>query len=96
MTFAEVLMVDEIHVGSKDNSIIVDMWKEARRQGVRVPKLLMATATEFGLGPLMKELGGDVFRSDFRHYKVRGQCPPPLTPSLLAEIPWCCLSASYF
>ena len=71
MAFTEVLMVDEIHVGTKDNSVIIDLWIEARRQGVRVPKLLLATATDYGLAPLMKQLGGAVFRSDFRHFKVR-------------------------
>ncbi|MFS8159730.1 MAG: helicase-related protein, partial [Candidatus Roizmanbacteria bacterium] len=65
-----ILMVDEIHTGTKDNSIIIDLWMEARRQKVAVPRLVLSTATDFGLQPLMAKLQGDTFRSDFRHFKV--------------------------
>lgn len=79
MTFTEVLFVDEIHVGSRDNSIIIDLWIEAFKQKVKVPKLVLATATEFGCHELMQRLAEltspkepkpAVFRSTFRHYPV--------------------------
>ncbi len=69
--FCHVLMVDEVHTGSKDNSIILDLWREARRQGVKVPRLLLSTATAYGLESLMEDLGGSVFRNEFRHFKVQ-------------------------
>lgn len=83
MTFTDVLLVDECHTGSKDNSIIIDLWLEARRQGVKVPRLVLSTATEFGCQFLMDRLAETidktgkvtksepkVFRSEFRHNKV--------------------------
>lgn len=80
MTFTDVLFIDEIHVGSRDNSIIIDLWMEAFKQGVKVPKLVLATATEFGCHELMQTLAEltspknprpAVFRSTFRHYPVQ-------------------------
>lgn len=80
MRFTDVLFVDEIHVGSRDNSIIIDLWIEAFKQGVKVPKLVLATATEFGCHELMQRLATlttpenpkpAVFRSTFRHYPVQ-------------------------
>lgn len=81
MIFADVLIVDEIHIGSRDNSIIIDLWIEAYKQGVEVPKLVLATATEFGCHELMQKLAEltnkngkeqkpAVFRSTFRHFPV--------------------------
>ncbi len=83
MLFTNVLLIDEIHVGSKDNSIIIDLWMEAFRQGIKIPKLVLATATEFGCHNLMEKLASlvnsknpkippkpIVFRSSFRHHKV--------------------------
>lgn len=78
MNFTDVLVVDEIHVGSRDNSIIIDLWIEAFKQGVKVPRLVLATATEFGCHELMQKLAEltkspkpAVFRSTFRHYPVQ-------------------------
>jgi HrpA-like RNA helicase len=45
ITFTDVLMVDEIHSGSIDNSIIIALWQLAARSRVQVPRLVLATAT---------------------------------------------------
>jgi len=71
VTFCEVLMLDEIHTGSKDNSIIIDLWCEAKRQGVKVPKLLLSTATASGVADLLKRLGAVIFSSTFRQSEVQ-------------------------
>ena len=76
ITFTDILMIDEIHTGSKDNSVIIDLWKVAKKQGVKVPKLILSTATDNGMEELMEELediGGKVFRSTFRHFKVENK-----------------------
>jgi HrpA-like RNA helicase len=70
MTICKYLMVDEVHTGSKDNSIIIDLWLEAKRQGRIVPNLILSTATDGGMDKLMKKVGGSIFRSTFRHYAV--------------------------
>lgn len=70
MLFCDVLLVDEIHIGSKDNSIIIALWMEARRQGKKIPNLVASTATSHGLEELKDKIGGVVFSSDFRHFKV--------------------------
>jgi hypothetical protein len=45
LDFCEVLMVDEIHIGTIDNTLILALYAEAVRQGVAVPRLVMASAT---------------------------------------------------
>ena len=40
--FCDALMLDEIHTGSKDLSLIIDLWCEARRQKAQVPKLILS------------------------------------------------------
>lgn len=79
MMFTDILFIDEIHVGSRDNSIIIDLWIEAFKQGVKVPRLVLATATEYGCHELLENLAKltspknpkpAVFRSTFRHYPV--------------------------
>jgi len=45
MDFTETLMVDEIHVGSIDNTLILSLWALAATQGVLVPRLILASAT---------------------------------------------------
>lgn len=67
----EILLLDEIHCGTKDNSVILDLWFEARRQGAKVPKLVLSTATKFGTENLKARLGGVVFEKSFRHYPVK-------------------------
>jgi len=71
ITFTDVLFVDEIHSGDKNNSIILDLWCETKRQGVKVPNLVLATATMFGTENLQARLGGVFFKSTFRHYDVK-------------------------
>lgn len=71
MDFTDYLMIDEIHGGTKDNSVIIYLWGEARRQGVRVPKLILSTATDPGSESVTKNLRGAIFRSDFRHFPVQ-------------------------
>ena len=70
MRFTDIFLVDEIHTGSKDNSIILDLWLEAKNQGVHVPRLVLSTATDHGLDVLKQRLGGMIFRSNFRHHQV--------------------------
>jgi len=70
MKFCDILLVDEIHIGSKDNTIIIALWMEARRQGKFVPNLIASTATDHGLEELKMKIGGVVFENDFRHFKV--------------------------
>jgi len=43
--FCDVLMVDEIHSGSLDTTIILSLWEKAHKSGVKVPKLVIASAT---------------------------------------------------
>ena len=41
----DVLIVDEIHAGTLDGTIIVSLWLTARRAGVNVPRLVLISAT---------------------------------------------------
>lgn len=43
--FCNVLIIDEIHTGSIDDSVNLALWKIAANRGVRVPRLILATAT---------------------------------------------------
>lgn len=43
--WADVLFVDEVHIGSIDNTIIIELWKKVASDGLQVPRLLMASAT---------------------------------------------------
>lgn len=43
--FCDVLMVDEVHAGSLDNTVIISLWMYAASLGVQVPRLLVASAT---------------------------------------------------
>ena len=45
LSFTDVLVLDETHSGSMDNTVIFSLWMEAKRLGVKVPKLLLLTAT---------------------------------------------------
>lgn len=45
LTFTDVLIVDETHSGSLDNTIILSLWMEAHRLEYRVPKLVLLSAT---------------------------------------------------
>lgn len=45
LTFCDVLMVDEVHSGSIDTTVIISLWMQAAKQGVQVPRLVIASAT---------------------------------------------------
>lgn len=47
--FCDVLMVDEVHSGSLDNTIIISLWLKAMQAGVLVPRLVIASATPIPL-----------------------------------------------
>ena len=69
--FCHVLMIDEVHTGTKDNSLLIDLLKEAIRQKVEVPNIIFATATSFGIQDIIEDFNAKIFRSDFHHYGVR-------------------------
>ncbi len=71
MDFCDYLMIDEIHGGAKDNSVIIYLWREAKRQGVKVPRLILSTATAPSMESVTKSIPGAVFHSDFRHFPVK-------------------------
>lgn len=43
--FTDILIIDEAHSGSLDNSINIDLWKYAAQAGVSVPRLVLSSAT---------------------------------------------------
>jgi len=43
--FCDVLMVDEVHSGSIDTTMIISLWIKASSLGVSVPRLVIASAT---------------------------------------------------
>lgn len=43
--FCDVLIIDEAHSGSIDNTVIVSLWMEAFRMGKLVPRLVLLSAT---------------------------------------------------
>lgn len=45
LTFTDVLVLDETHSGSMDNTVIISLWMEAKNRGAKVPKLLLLSAT---------------------------------------------------
>ena len=45
INFCEVLFLDEAHIGSLDLTVILSLWMYARKSGVAVPRLLLASAT---------------------------------------------------
>jgi HrpA-like RNA helicase len=47
--FCDVLFVDEIHTGSIDTTIIISLWMKAAMAQVRVPRLVVASATPIPL-----------------------------------------------
>lgn len=45
LSFTDVLVLDETHSGSLDNTVILSLWMEAHRRDVKIPKLLLLSAT---------------------------------------------------
>ena len=70
-THCDVILVDEVHTGSKDNSIVLDLWVEMRKQGVKVPRLVMATATSAGMDSMIKRFDAIVYKSEMRRFPIK-------------------------
>lgn len=53
LNFTDILILDETHSGSLDNTIILSLWMYTRSKGLPVPKLVLlsATPTELPLEP---------------------------------------------
>lgn len=66
----DVLMVDEIHTGNRDNSLILDLWLYAHNKGMVVPRLVLATATDHGIGNLKVQFPGASFVANFRYHDI--------------------------
>ncbi len=49
ITFCDILIVDEIHSGSIDNTVILALWFLAYRSGAKVPRLILMSATPIEL-----------------------------------------------
>ena len=45
LDFTDVLILDEMHCGSLDNSVISCLWMYAHKRGLRVPRLVLLSAT---------------------------------------------------
>ncbi|CAH6419124.1 ATP-dependent helicase [uncultured virus] len=45
LMFTDILILDETHSGSLDNTIIFSLWMEALRMKVKVPRLVLLSAT---------------------------------------------------
>src|SRR5438270_33503 len=45
MTWTDVLMVDEVHAGTLDNTIVLSLWLYAANRAISVPRLIIANAT---------------------------------------------------
>lgn len=45
LSFTDILVLDETHSGSLDNTVILSLWTEARKRNAPVPKLVLLSAT---------------------------------------------------
>lgn len=45
ITFCKVLLLDEYHNRNVDSTMIISLWLHARQQGIRVPRLVLLSAT---------------------------------------------------
>jgi HrpA-like RNA helicase len=45
INFCDVLMVDEVHSGSIDTTMVISLWMKAAASGISVPRLVIASAT---------------------------------------------------
>ena len=55
LAWCDVLIVDEMHTGSVDNTVIMSLWKYAKKRNMKVPKLVLlsATPTESPFNPVV-------------------------------------------
>jgi HrpA-like RNA helicase len=71
--FCDVLMVDEIHAGSVDNTVMLHLWSIAQQSGVGVPHLVLASATPI---PLAIHPQPKLFAVSFRNFEVKRYYAP--------------------
>lgn len=65
--FCDVLMVDEVHSGSIDTTVIISLWMKAAQQGSRVPRLVVASATPI---PMIIEPAPDVYTVEMAAFPI--------------------------
>lgn len=65
--FCDVLMVDEVHSGSVDTTIIISLWMKAAASGVQVPRLVVASATPV---PIIIEPTPVVYTVELQAYPI--------------------------
>lgn len=65
--FCNVLMVDEVHSGSLDNTMILSLWMTAAMNGVSVPRLLIASATPI---PMPLRIEPFVYKVELEQYTI--------------------------
>lgn len=65
--FCDVLMVDEVHSGSLDTTIIISLWMYAAASQVRVPRLVIASATPV---PMIIEPTPAVYTVDLESFPI--------------------------
>lgn len=72
MNFCDVLMLDEIHSGSLDNTINLALWEKSAKAGVLVPRLVLASATfpESLEARFPEEMGRKTFSFEARSFPI--------------------------
>lgn len=65
--FCDVLMLDEIHSGSLDITIIISLWNLAINSGIRVPRLVVASATPI---PVSTTIEPVVYTIELKPYPI--------------------------
>lgn len=65
--FCDVLMVDEVHSGSLDTTVIISLWMQAAASGVLVPRLVVASATPV---PMVIEPAPAVYTVDLAAFPI--------------------------
>ena len=66
--FCDVLIMDEMHSGAVDNTVIINLWSIARASGIKVPRLALISATPI---PLLLEPIPVKFEVTFRRHIVK-------------------------
>lgn len=67
ITFCDVLMVDEVHSGTIDNTIILSLWMYIAKYGMQIPRLVLSTATP---SPLLIEPQPVIFKIENKGYPI--------------------------
>lgn len=72
--FCDVLMVDEVHVRDINADVTIDLWMEASRAGVTIPRLVVASATPSPIyiypEPHVYEVIVDAYPIEFKYYST--------------------------